>query len=260
MSPAIAPGVAPTLPSHLRTMRVTLSDGCVTTVHVAEHELSETRVRVVRLARPEPLGGWCARTGVEEALVGGFFTRPNGRPLGELRTHGIVRGSTAFTAPWNRLRPCLHVDCGNVSIVPRHALCTTPRGDLLQAGPLLVRDGVPVARDGEDPEGFSAASDQFDSDITEGRHPRAALALASGSRLLAVVCDGRDVDDAGLMLPELATLLAELGAEQALNLDGGGSASLVCGGRLRNVPRGAQGVELAGGRPISTAVAFSARL
>jgi hypothetical protein len=259
MSPAIAPGMAPALPSHLRTLRVGLDDGRATTVHVAEHALARTRLRVVRLAKPEPLADWCERTGVREALVGGFFTRPTGRPLGELRTHGIVRGSTPFAAPWHRVRPCLHIDRGKVAIVPRHALCTTPPGDLLQAGPLLVKDGAAVAHDGEDPEGFSAASEQFDSDITAGRHPRSALGLTSDQRVLAVVCDGRGEDDAGMTLPELAALLCDLGATQALNLDGGGSASLVCAGRLRNTPRGAEGETLAGGRAISTAIAFSAR-
>ena len=55
-----------------------------------------------------------------------------------------------------------------------------PRGDLLQAGPLLVRDGVPVYRREDDREGFRAGYAQFDSDITDGRYPRAALGLADG--------------------------------------------------------------------------------
>ena len=41
-----------------------------------------------------------------------------------------------------------------------------------------------------DAEGFRAASHQFDTDITDGRHPRAALGL-SESRVLAVAVDGR---------------------------------------------------------------------
>ena len=58
---------------------------------------------------------------------------------------------------------------------------------------------------------------------------------------------------------ELAETLIALGAIQALNLDGGGSTSLVAGGRLRNTPRESHGVVLAGGRPVSTAIAFTAR-
>jgi exopolysaccharide biosynthesis protein len=120
-----------------------------------------------------------------------------------------------------------------------------------------VRDGAPCV-DG-DVEGFSAGQGQFDSDITAGRYPRAALALRGDGRLLAVACDGRADDEAGLTLAELAETLVALGARTALNLDGGGSTSLVCGGRLRNVPREDHGVVLAGGRPVSTVIAFTTR-
>jgi exopolysaccharide biosynthesis protein len=74
-----------------------------------------------------------------------------------------------------------------------------------------------------------------------------------------VAADGRGEDDAGLTLGELAGALVALGARQALNLDGGGSTSLVCGGALRNRPREAHGIEIVGGRPVVTALAFTPR-
>jgi hypothetical protein len=163
-----------------------------------------------------------------------------------------------FDAPWAATRSCVHVLGGDVSIAPRDALPAAPRGDLLQAGPLLVASGQPVYDRAGDPEGFSAGARQFDSDITAGRHPRAAFGIAPG-RLLAVVCDGRSRHDAGLTLGELAALLAALGAETALNLDGGGSTTLVAGGRLRNQPRADWEHAELGGRPVSTALAFLPR-
>jgi exopolysaccharide biosynthesis protein len=195
---------------------------------------------------------------VSEALVGGFFVRPDGVPLGEVRTHGVTRRHVPFDAPWHATRSCLHVVGGAASIVPRDALPADPRGDLLQAGPLLVADGLPVYDRDCDPEGFSAGARQFDSDITDGRHPRAALGIAPG-RLFAVACDGRSRHDAGLTLGELAALLAALGAQTALNLDGGGSTSLVAGGRLRNRPRRDWEDPEPGGRPVSTALVFAPR-
>jgi hypothetical protein len=242
-------------PAHLERVRLKLAGGARTTLYVARHERPRTTVRVVRLPHPEPLAAWCRRDGVLEALVGGFYVRPHGTPLGELRTRSILRRSVAFEAPWSASRACLHVHRGEVAIAPRGELPADPRGDLLQAGPLLVRGGEPVIIDGEDPEGFSAGAAQFDSDITVGRYPRAALGLGR-DHLLAVACDGRADDEAGLTLRELAEALAALGAESALNLDGGGSTSLVCGGALRNVPREEHGVVLAGGRAVSTAVVF----
>lgn len=123
---------------------------------------------------------------------------------------------------------------------------------------MLVSDARAVVADGQDAEGFSIASGQFDSDITAGRYPRAALGLAPG-RILAVAADGRSRRDGGLTLRELADLLVVLGVERAINLDGGGSASLVCGGELRNRPRAAHDVELLRGRPVATALVFERR-
>jgi len=238
------------------TFRAELSDGLETTVHLAAYHQAATTVRVVALAQAQPLQAWCLRAGVGHALVGGFFVTATGQALGELRSAGIRRSSVPFTAPWHELRACVHVEAGAVSIARRPELPADPRGDLLQAGPLLVRDGEPVAVDGSDPEGFSVANEQFDSDITAGRHPRAALGVANGM-LLAAVCDGRASDDAGLTLGELAELMASLGARDAINLDGGGSTSLVCDGRLVNRPREQDGTSIPGGRPVSTALALT---
>src|SRR4051794_10490296 len=176
--PALRPAAPP---AHLERLRLRLVDGAETTVHVARYDALRTAVRVVRLPQPEPLEAWCQANGVAEALIGGFFVRPGGTPLGELRTRGIVRASTPFTSPWDAVRACVHVHRGRVAISPRDALPPAPRGDLLQAGPLLVRGGVPVVEDGVDPEGFAAGEVQFDSDITTGRYPRAALGLARGT-------------------------------------------------------------------------------
>jgi hypothetical protein len=257
----LSPGIA----GGLRRLRLTLADGRHTTLHVASYPLDRVELGVRVLPGPMPLEQWCRSEGVEEALVGGFYVRSDragggaagaGTPLGELWTGGTRRESLPFSAPWGARRACVHVPApGRVRIARREELPGEPGGDLLQSGPLLVRDGRPV--DGSD-EGFSAGADQFDSDITVGRYPRAALGC-DGERLIALACDGRADDEAGLTLAELASALIDLGARDALNLDGGGSTSLVCGGRLRNVPRESHGVVLPGGRPIATALVFAPR-
>jgi hypothetical protein len=244
-------------PRHLQRLRIGLEEGAQTTLHVAAYDLRRTFPRVHRLAQPTPLERWCRAHGVGEAIVGGFFVRPGGTPLGELRTSGIVRHAEPFDAPWDAVRACLHVTGSRITLARRDAIPAEPTGDLLQAGPLLVRDGTQCVTG--DVEGFSAGQRQFDSDITAGRYPRSALALTADRRMLAVACDGRADDEAGLTLAELAEALVALGAIAALNLDGGGSTSLVCGGRLRNVPREEHGVVLAGGRPVSTVIAFTPR-
>lgn len=244
---------APLRPRHLTKLRVLLPGRARTTLHVASYPADAYEIGVELMPGPTPLAAWCAATGTTEAMIGGFFVRPDGTPLGEVRTRGVRRDSVPFDAPWDQVRACVHVEGGRLRITRRDELPAEPVGDLLQAGPLLLADGE-VALDG-DVEGFSAGSRQFDSDITQGRYPRAALGIA-GDRFLAVACDGRANRDAGMTLAELARTLRDLGATDAINLDGGGSTSLVCGGRLRNRPREEHGIVLEGGRPISTALVF----
>jgi exopolysaccharide biosynthesis protein len=246
----------PSHPRQLQRHTLALEDGATTTLHVARYDTRRTRLRVVALDEPMQLTEWCARNDAPDALVGGFYVRPHGTPLGELRTGGVVRRHEPFTAPWSQRRACVHVAEGAVRIAGREAIEPDPAGDLLQAGPLLVHDGAVVEGDYE---GFSAGSAQFDSDITVGRYPRAAFAIGASGELFAVACDGRCDSDCGLSLAELAGALVDLGAVVALNLDGGGSTSLVCDGRLVNVPREAHDVEIAGGRAVSTALVFAAR-
>lgn len=241
----------------LARFRHRLPDGRLTTVHVARHRRDRTALRVALLPEPTPLAAWCAAYGVRDALVGGFFVTGADVALGELWVAGERRPSVPFTEPWDGQRACVAVEGARVRIDGRDAL-TPAAGDLLQAGPRLVRAGVPLVTDGVDPEGFSAGRAQFDSDIADGRHPRAALGVTP-DELIAVACDGRAPREAGLSLGELARLLARLGAEDAINLDGGGSTALVARGRLRNTPRSAWRTELPGGRPIVTALVFAPR-
>jgi len=236
-------------------VRLSLDDGARTTAYVACYPLASTVLRVQRLPALARLHAWCEEHDVSEALVGGFYVRRVELPLGELRLDGVVQPFVPVTHPWGERRACVSVVGEIVRITRRDELPASPAGDLLQAGPLLVRDGRAV---GGDEEGFSATADQFDSDITVGRHPRAALG-SDGQRLIALACDGRAHDEAGLTLDELAATMARLGAREALNLDGGGSTSLVCGGRLRNKPREAHEVAVPGGREIATALVFARR-
>lgn len=59
------------------------------------------------------------------------------------------------------------------------------------------------------------------------RHPRTVVGVsADGHKVLLAVVDGRQAHSRGISLSALATLLAGLGAAEAINLDGGGSAAL----------------------------------
>lgn len=108
-----------------------------------------------------------------------------------------------------------------------YALQTTPAScvaeDIVGAGPRIVREGeVSVAE-----EGFGHAS---------VRHPRTAAAVTRRGTILLVTVDGRQANSIGMRLDELAEELVALGAREAVNLDGGGSTTMVVQGRIRNSP------------------------
>ncbi len=66
-------------------------------------------------------------------------------------------------------------------------------------------------------------------------HPRTAVGV-NGDTVMLLVVDGRSEYSRGLTMRELGQLLRDLGATDALNLDGGGSSTLVArtpAGRLR---------------------------
>ena len=235
-------------------MRAETRDGGATTVYVVSHPLASTSLRVAHFPEPRRLDHWCAAHGVAEAMVAGFFLRDPYRPLGEVRIDGQPLHFEPVEDPWGPRRGCVLAD-GGVTIGPREQLPDEPSGHLVQAGPILVTGGRSVI-DGEDREGFSAGSSQFDSDITVGRYPRCALGI-SKTELLAVCCDGRrsGVDD-GLELAELARLMISFGAEEAINLDGGGSATLVHRKHLLNRPYSDQDQPAPESRPVVTALLF----
>jgi exopolysaccharide biosynthesis protein len=66
----------------------------------------------------------------------------------------------------------------------------------------------------------------------EVRHPRTAIGMSFNGRwLYLVVIDGRQpLYSEGATLQELAEILADLGAQYAMNLDGGGSSTMVIAG------------------------------
>lgn len=75
--------------------------------------------------------------------------------------------------------------------------------------------------------------------FAETRHPRTAAAKLSGGKFLLVTVDGRQPGiSVGMSLNELALYLLKIGAADAINLDGGGSTTMVLGGKIVNTPSG----------------------
>jgi exopolysaccharide biosynthesis protein len=96
-------------------------------------------------------------------------------------------------------------------------------------GPWLVRDGRPAV-DGD--------AESFDErEFVAARHPRTAVGATSAGELLLVNVDGRNAGvSRGATLPEMADILIRYGAARAINLDGGGSTTMVVNGAYVNRP------------------------
>ena len=97
--------------------------------------------------------------------------------------------------------------------------------DSLGGNPTLMEQGAVM-------EGNVKGTDAFSN-----RNPRTAVGYKPDGTLLLVTVDGRGADGSvGMSLRELAALFVRLGASDALNLDGGGSTTMVVGGELQNRP------------------------
>lgn len=111
--------------------------------------------------------------------------------------------------------------------------------EAVAGGPWLVRNGRAVQVEEHDQGGFNRTT------FTERRHPRTAIGRTAQGEILWVTVDGRQPHSQGASLPELAQIMVRLGAVEAINLDGGGSTTLVVRNLIVNSP--SDGVE----RPVA---------
>jgi exopolysaccharide biosynthesis protein len=77
--------------------------------------------------------------------------------------------------------------------------------------------------------------------FVETKHPRTAVAKLKDGKFLMITVDGRSEESAGIGLQDLAELLLEMGATDAMNLDGGGSTTMFLNGKVVNRPSDKEG-------------------
>jgi exopolysaccharide biosynthesis protein len=157
---------------------------------------------------------------------GGGLTIPAGQAVlsGSGTAAEIVRrlgGSLAGGAPLRVV----------TAFVPKRGrLCT-----LVGGWPRLVVDGRSIADSVDRLEGTFPR-------FSVTRHPRTAVGFSrDSSTLYLITVDGRSESSSGMSLAELASLMQTLGVTQGLNLDGGGSTTLVVRGQVVNHPSDSTG-------------------
>ncbi len=114
---------------------------------------------------------------------------------------------------------------------------------VLGSTPLLVKEGgiVPYLSDRK-------------SSFYVGRHPRTAIGIMDDGTWVLVVIDGRQEISVGFTILELANYMKKLGCKEALNLDGGGSTTMVIKGHVVNSPSGHEWGIIKKEQPVSHAI------
>ncbi|HQZ81698.1 MAG TPA: phosphodiester glycosidase family protein [Pyrinomonadaceae bacterium] len=99
--------------------------------------------------------------------------------------------------------------------------------DVVGGAPRLIRGGK---------IDITWKEEKASKDFVETRHPRTAVAILTDGKVLLLTADGRSDASTGIDLYDLADFLLALGAVDALNLDGGGSTTMVLDGKIVNQP------------------------
>ena len=198
----------------------------------------------------EPVSAMTARAGsrVVAAVNADFFT-PEGTTVGAEVRDGVVRVAEARpTFAWKPgSPPWMGIAAVTAGSLEAGWSVDVTKGD----GVTEAVGGFPDLIDGGERVGDLEVSAR--PSFAGARHPRTAIGYASATgRVWLVVVDGRQPPHSvGMTLPELAELFEALGADEALNLDGGGSSALVLGEHAVNRPSDATGE-----RPVVNALAL----
>lgn len=117
----------------------------------------------------------------------------------------------------------------------------TPRGTTVtNGGPQLLRHGKEEITQRRD--GFVHPGDpSFQYGWFIKRNPRTFAGIDAQGRTVLVTVDGRTSEDLGLSVPEAADVARSLGLVDAINLDGGGSTTMVVDGQVISHPSDATG-------------------
>ena len=190
-------------------------------VNLVEINLRKHRKKVRIAADSVRLDSTSSIAAAHDALVainGGFFDMKNGGSVDFVKADGEVINHTREQT--DRANAVLLVSRRKIEIKPATDDEYVKMPNVLLSGPMLIQDG--------------AAAMLSSNPFNDNRHPRSAIAIASDRKLIFLVVDGRNRQSAGMSLPELTRVLKWLGANDAMNLDGGGSSTLYVKGTTKN--------------------------
>jgi hypothetical protein len=211
-------------------------------------------------ARLEPTDTWAEKAGVDLAVNAGFFERVDGvRGPGPGWTDSLPVDVVGLSRSEGRTVSPPRRGGGDTAPADPALLVDETRGDRC---PCVVRpayagegdlEGIEDAVAGYGPRSGNPGTLLVENGENRGataqveparRHPRTAAGVSrDGRTLVLLVVDGRQPGwSIGATLPELAQMMLEAGAWNAVNLDGGGSSAFwhrepgAAAGRVLNHP------------------------
>jgi len=152
-----------------------------------------------------------------------------GRVIGKSKANSIIPPDGYVIS----VKGTIHQEFESLELWDRIELSLYPDTDwndvvfAVQGGPCLVKEGKIK---------ITAKEERFRKDITQGRAPRTAIGFTRANELILLVVDGRQKTSAGMTLFELAEFMKNAGCIDAINLDGGGSSTMVVEGEIVNTP------------------------
>lgn len=154
------------------------------------------------------------------ALNGTFFDIANGGSVDYIKSNGEVINENRLSKNGKRAnhqKSALLIQKGKLSIAKWNGNSdwekTLVADDIMVSGPLLI---------------LNQSEEKLDTAnvFNKTRHPRTAVAITKNNKVLLITIDGRNANSAGMSLFELSKLMRWLQADDAINLDGGGSTTL----------------------------------
>lgn len=208
-------------------------------IFIAKIDLSDPNVAVkVAPAGPDPdgTGKWqttldetadiAEREGFEVAINGDFFSVEEVIDPATGKKRGYHEGQSALVigpsmtdgrqwATSEKARPCLIITRDGVAVISQPKQLPAEARQVIAASHIILKEGK--------------KPDLPDTPFSTTTHPRTAVGTADrGRKLILVVVDGRRPGvSVGMSLDELSDLILALGCDDAVNLDGGGSSTLV---------------------------------
>jgi hypothetical protein len=159
--------------------------------------------------------------GAVAGVNGGFFSGGSCSPLDLLKSDGVLHSTNEMTGfeqrsmGWNAPTDFSFawIEAGEDWVVKNNAVGGFPS---------LVTDGVGLAE--------ARPGETVYSSGDWSRNPRTAVGVGADGEVMLATVDGRTSAGDGMTTQALAELMEDMGAIQALGLDGGGSTTMVVDG------------------------------